>query len=54
MQTLAKYLFGLLLIIFASLTNEEPAKEEVAEKCSQYKVETLYACTSNNETESYI
>lgn len=54
MQTLAKYLFGLLLIIFASLTNEEPAKEEVAEKCTQYKVETSYARNSNNEMENYI
>lgn len=54
MQTLAKYLFGLLLFFFASLTNEEPVKEETVERCSQKKVETAYVCSSEDNLEAYI
>ena len=48
MQTLAKYLFGLLIILLASLTNEEPVKEETVERCSQKKIATSYVCATED------
>ena len=54
MQTLAKYLFGLLLFLLASLNNEEPVKEEIVEQCSQVTSEQGYACEPNKEIISYI
>ena len=54
MQTLAKYLFGLLLFLFASLINEEPEKEKLVEKCSQQKIEVNYVCAQSKESKSFI
>ena len=54
MQTLAKYLFGLLLFLFASLINEEPEKEKLAEKCTQQKTEINYVCVQSKELQDYI
>jgi len=54
MQTLAKYLFGLLLLLFASLSDEEPVEEEIVEQCSQIKSETVYVCEWNKDVENYI
>jgi hypothetical protein len=55
MQTLAKYFVGLLLILFASLTQEEPVKEKVVEKCSQRSAsEIAYLCEFNEDVENNI
>lgn len=55
MQTLAKYLFGLVLFFFASLTKEEPVKEDVVEKCSQQtKSEIVAVCELSEDVVCYI
>ena len=54
MQTLAKYLFGLLLFLLASLFKNEPVKQEITDSCTAVEYKTLKVCTLKEDLEVHI